>query len=522
MGIFQNINAVWQKIGLMQRALLVAIVLACVITGALLTQWATRPDMRLLFGNLEIDECSQIAEKIGEKDVPYEIRNGGRSLFVPSDQIYSLRASLARDGLVPKSGEPGYEIFDNEKIGVSPLVQKMNYNRALQGELAKTIQVFDGIEFARVHIVRPEQTMFTADGEKASAAVMVRLRPGWKISPVTITAIQNLVAGAIEGLGPEQVTIADSNGAMLSNSNANDPFVGGANTYKDYKAAVEKEMTDRLLRSLDTVLGPGRATILANAMLDMTQETVVSTTYEKGIPIEETIDESSTIQEGLASEEGQTASPGSTDKTGSTVSKYMLPETRTTRTTVPGSITGWSVSVVVDLSRPKAPVQADEGTEGGTAAPAADAAGEQSALLMTEEDVKQIIQTAIGSALLKPEHLTVKHVPFNRPAVMAAETGGGFENLERYIEIARQSSMGIMAVCALLALKIFTRAGRKVAAEGAVVAGAKALGAGGAGMLPAGSGEETVLAIRRQISSQLHENPEQVRQLFATWLTEDR
>ena len=518
MGIFQNINAVWQKIGLMQRALLVAIVLACVITGALLTQWATRPEMRLLFGNLDIDESSRIAEKIGEKNVPYEIRNGGRSLFVPADQLYTLRAALARDGLIPKSGEPGYELFDNEKIGVSPLVQKMNYNRALQGELAKTIQVFDGIEFARVHIVRPEQTMFTAGGEKASASVMVRVRPGWKINPVTITAIQNLVAGAVEGLGPEQVTIADSNGTMLSSSSGNDTFVGGANTYKDYKAAVEKEMTDRLLRSLDMVLGAGRATILASAMLDMTQETVVSTTYEKGIPIEELIDESSTIQEGLASEEGQTASPGSTEKTGSTVSKYMLPETRTTRTTVPGQITGWSVSAVVDLSRPKTPAKTGEGTEGD----AADAAGEQSALLMTEEDVKQIIQTAIGS-LLKPEHLTVKHVPFNRPpAQTSAESGFGFENLERYIEIARQSSMGIMAVCALLALKIFTRAGRKVAAEGAVVAGAKALGAGAAGMLPAGSGEETVLAIRRQISSQLHENPEQVRQLFASWLTEDR
>jgi flagellar M-ring protein FliF len=515
MGIFQNINAVWQKIGLMQRALLVAIVLACVITGALLTQWATRPEMRLLFGNLDIDESSKIAEKIGEKDVPYEIRNGGRSLFVPANQIYTLRASLARDGLIPKSGEPGYEIFDNEKIGVSPLVQKMNYNRALQGELAKTIQVFDGIEFARVHIVRPEQTMFTAGGEKASASVMVRVRPGWKISPVTITAIQNLVAGAVEGLGPEQVTLADSNGTMLSNNSGNNTFVGGANTYKDYKAAVEKEMTDRLLQSLETVLGPGRATILANAMLDMTQETVVSTTYEKGIPIEETIDESSTIQEGLAGEEGKMASPGSTDKTGSTVSKYMLPETRTTRTTVPGRITGWSVSAVVDLSRPKMPAQEDD--QG--AAPAADGT---SSLLMTEEDVKQILQTAIGSTLLKDENLTVKHVLFNRPPALSAETGFGFENMERYIEIARQSSMGIMAICALLALRIFTRAGRKVAAEGAVVAGAKALGPGNAGMLPAGGGEETLLAIRRQISSQLHENPEQVRQLFASWLTEDR
>jgi flagellar M-ring protein FliF len=516
MGVLQNINAVWQKIGLMQRALLAAIVLACIITGVLLTQWATRPEMRLLFGNLDIEESSRIAEKLSETNVPYQISNGGRSLFVPSDQIYTLRASLAREGLIPKSGEPGYEIFDNEKIGVSPLVQKMNYNRALQGELAKTIQVFEGIEFARVHIVRPEQTMFTTDGEKASAAVMVRVRPGWKLPQSTIAAIQNLVAGAIEGLGPDQVTIADSQGTMLSNRNKSDSIVGGANTYKDYKSAVEQEMAERLLRSLETVLGTGRVTVMTNAILDMTQETVVSTTYEKGIPLEETIDESSTVQEGVADKEGQTTLPGSTEKTGITTSKYMLPETRTTRTSVPGQITGWSVSVVADLSRPQAALPQTEG-EGG-AAPADNAAE----LLMTEEDVKQIVRTAIGPSLIKDEFLTVKHVPFTRPTAMMAQTGFGYESLERYIEIARQSSMGIMAICALLALKIFTRAGRKVAAEAAVTAGGHALGAGSMGLLPEGTGDEALAAIRRQISSQLHENPEQVRQLFATWLSEER
>lgn len=515
MGFLHNINAVWQKISLMQRALLVAMVLACIITGALLTQWAMRPEMRLLFGNLDIDECSRIAEKLGEKDIPYEIRNGGRSLFVPANEIYTLRASLARDGLIPKTGEPGYEIFDNEKIGVSPLVQKMNYNRALQGELAKTIQVFEGIEFARVHIVRPEQTMFTTGGEKASASVMVRIKPGWKLSPATIAAISNLVAGAVEGLGPEQVTIADSQGAMLSNRNEKDPFMGGANTYKDYKSSVEKEMSERLLASLETVLGPGRATVISNAMLDMTQETVISTTYEKGIPIEETVDEASTTQQSIVGEEGQASTPGSTEKSGTTTSKYMLPEVRTTKTNVPGRITGWSVSVVVDLTKPKAPVQ-DGGQEGG----AADSGTAE--LVMTENDVKQIIRTAIGPEILKEENLTVKHVPFIRPMpTMTADAGFGYESLERYIEIVRQSSMGVMAICALLALKIFTRAGRKAAIEGATLT-AKGLAAGASGLLPAGGGNETVEVIRQQITTQLRENPEHVRQLFATWLAEDR
>ncbi len=509
MGFFQNINAVWQKIGLMQRALLAAIVLACVITGVLLTQWATRPEMRMLYGNLDIEESSRIAEKLSESNVPYEIRNEGRNLFVPANQLYTLRASLARDGLVPRSGEPGYEIFDNEKIGVSPLVQRMNYNRALQGELAKTIQVFDGVEFARVHIVRPEQTMFTTDGEKASASVMVRLRPGFQLSATTITAIQNLVAGAVEGLGPEQVTLADSQGRMLNNRNHSDPVVGGASTYKDYKASVEQDMTDRLMRSLETVLGAGRATVITNVMLDMTQETMVSTTYEKGIPLEETIDETSTTQDGLTDEEGRVTAPGSMERTGSTVSKYKLPETRTTRTTVPGRITGWSISVVADLSRPAPKADSEDDVPSG----AAD-------LLMTEDDVKQIVRTAIGPELLKEEHLTVKHVPFVRAVPMAQESGLWVEQLDRYMDLVRQSSLGVMAVCALLALKIVTRAGAKAASENA--AANQLAGAGALAPLPSASDEEILKTIRQQINTQLRENPEQVRQLFASWLTEDR
>jgi flagellar M-ring protein FliF len=228
--------------------------------------------MRLLFGNLGLEESAKITEKISEKDIPYEIRGNGSSIYAPADQIYTLRASLARDGLMPRSGEPGYEIFDNKQLGVSPMVQKMNYNRAIQGELARTIQVFDGVEFARVHIVRPEQTMFVSEGESATASVMLRLKPGYQLNGGTVTAISNLVAGAIEGLQSEHVTVTDSNGRMLSSQSSENGLVSGANNYKDYKSSVEHEMSGNILQSLEAVLGSGRATVIAQATLDMTQE----------------------------------------------------------------------------------------------------------------------------------------------------------------------------------------------------------------------------------------------------------
>ncbi|MHC5083145.1 MAG: flagellar basal-body MS-ring/collar protein FliF, partial [Planctomycetota bacterium] len=438
----------------------------------------------------------------------------GRSIYVPSDQVHTVRATLARDGLLPRSGEPGYEIFDNEKLGVSPLVQKMNQNRAIQGELARTIQIYDGVESARVHVVRPEQTMFSTDGVSAKAGVMLRLRPGYRLPGTTVAAISNLVAGAIEGLAPENVTITDSNGRMLTSTNGGDETITGANSYKDYKTAVEQDMTQRLLRSMETVLGPGRASVIAHADLDMTSETIVKTTFEKGIPIEEIIQESKITQDAIVDGEGKPKTAGTQETTGTTTSEYKVPETRTTTTTVPGKISSWSIAVMVDLEMEKE--LAATGEEGSEDAPAAT----EVVMIMTVEDVKDIVRTAIGAELLKEENLTVKHVRFNRPqTAMLTEEPSSYEKLAPVIEIARQSSMGILAICALLVLKIFTGAGKKAAADTADIAGQQALAAG--------INQQALVAadpnsLRDQIAMQIRENPEQVRQLFSTWLSEGK
>lgn len=512
--MLQKINAVWQRIGLVQRAVLAAAVIACIITGGLLTKWATRPQMRLLYGNLTLEQASEIADSVAKQNVSYQFGPGQTSIYVPAEKVYELRAALAKEGLTPKEGEAGYEIFDNEKLGVSPLVQKMNFTRALQGELAKTIQFFDGVEYARIHIVRPEQTMFTGDDRAASASVMLKLKPGYRLSQTTATAITNLVSGAVEGLKPEHVTIADSEGSLLTGGSVPDTLVAGANTYKDYKAGVEQQMSDRLLRSLETVLGSGRATVLSSATIDMTSEAVVSTTYEKGIPIEDTSDTTSNIKPESNNADGKPVTPGTTEKTESITNKYKLPETVTTKQSSPGKITAWSVSVVVDLTKTK---EIPAATDENAAQQQTPSTAEE--LIMPLDDVKAIIRTAIGPELLKEENLTVRHVPFNRPLPAQVSDTASYEKWTRIIEIIRQSSMGILALCALLALKIFTGAGRKAAAA-AQQAAAQSLAAGSAGLLGAGTTDTNV--IRQQIAVQLRQNPEQVRQIFYSWLSEDR
>ena len=289
MGLLQKINAVWQKIGVVQRALLVAVIMACVITGGLLTKWASTPNMELLYGNLPLAEVDQIVNRLREQSIRYELK-GGSSIYVPDDKVLELRASLAGEGL-PTGGNSGFvELFDKQKnFGRSPFETTMNYNRAMQEELAKTIQMIDGIAFARVHIVRPKETVFTDGNREATASVNLRFQPGWRVSPGTIAAVTNLVANATESLRPENVTVMDTQGRLLTSGIASNTSVHGANNFLDIKDRVENGIEEDILKLLEPALGPGRVSVEVAATLDMTSETIQTTEYQKGEPVEETI-----------------------------------------------------------------------------------------------------------------------------------------------------------------------------------------------------------------------------------------
>ena len=220
MNFIQKINAVWQKIGLVQRVLLIALFLTFIAAGAMLTHWARKPDMRILYQDLSPEEASRITEIINEKGIAYELKSGGTSIFVPKEYVYQLRLDMAKEGL-PVGEQGGYRIFDTEKIGVSPFVQNINLQRALQEELAKSIQMIDGVAHARVHIVSAEQSVFTSEESQTTASVVIRLRPGYKLSPLNIAAITNLVSGSVEGLTSENVKIIDSQGRLLSGDSGN-------------------------------------------------------------------------------------------------------------------------------------------------------------------------------------------------------------------------------------------------------------------------------------------------------------
>ena len=347
MDFLQKLRLIWQKVSLVQRALLVAIVLTFSIVSVLTVHWARRPDMKMLYQELPAEEAAKITDKIEEQGIAYELRNGGTTIYAPSEKIYQLRLDMAKEGL-PADSQGGYKIFDNEKIGISPFVQGVNLKRALQDELAKSIQMLDGVVHARVHIVRSEQTLFISDQGKTTASVVLRLKPGYRLSALNISAITHLVAGSVEGLETASVAVIDSQGRLLS-SESDETLASGASTVQEYRERVEQGLSRKVEDMLTAVLGPGRSAVEVSAVVDMNSSNVVTEKYEpKGVAVkEETQDKSKPVGGGSA--EGEQVAGSGTEKDSTSLTEYLFGKTIETRVELPGKITSLSVAAFVDL-----------------------------------------------------------------------------------------------------------------------------------------------------------------------------
>ena len=498
MSFFQKIRAIWQNVSLIQRALLIAVVLTFIIVGALLTRWVRRPDMRMLYQELAPEEAAKVTEKISERGIAYELRSGGTNIYVPKGKVYQLRLDMAREGL-PADAQGGYKIFDNEKLGVSPFVQNVNLKRALQEELAKSIQMIDGVIHARVHIVSAKQTLFTSQGQKTSASVVLRLKPGYELTTLNIAAITHLVAGSVDGLQAENVTVIDSQGRLLSRES--DKIVdNGAGTVQDYRERVEQNLADKVEDMLTAVLGLGRATVRVSAIIDMTSSNLVTETYDpsKKVTTKEEIKTNSEKKGSTAGAEGKPAGPGDTKTDETIVTEYAVGKTVEQKVDLPGDIISLSVAAVVDLS----PADANE------------AAGAETAKIMELAEVEELIKNALG--LKETDSLKVIEARFHRPLEVPVEEEPSV--WPRYMAIARQASLGITAICALLVLWVFRGAKKK--ASVAAAAGQLPSAEQSGGFLPEAASSSERLVMRKQIASALQNNPAQVKQLFSQWVAE--
>lgn len=287
----EQLTQFFRRLTLSQKAALGGVTVAVLIGIVALISFVNRPSYAMLFSNVNEQDAAKIVEKLKEKAVPYQLENGGKSILIPKEQVYDMRLSLAGEGL-PQSSIIGYELFDRTNLGVSDFVQKINYRRALEGELARTILQIDEVEAARVHLVVPEKALFKEDEKPATASVVLKLKSGQPLRPESVKGISHLIASSIEGLDASNVTIVDSRGVLLSDTKSNSVAATTSSQY-DLEHQVETYLASKAQSLLESVVGPGNALVQVTADLDFRQ---VEQTLEQYDP-ENTAIRSEQVQE---------------------------------------------------------------------------------------------------------------------------------------------------------------------------------------------------------------------------------
>lgn len=266
----QQVSGFFTRLTGGQKAVLVGVTLGVIAGLITLVTVVNAPSYATLFTNLAPEDASKIVEKLKEKGITYTLDNGGKTVLVPKQQVYDLRLSLAAEGL-PHASVIGYEIFDRTNLGISDFVQKVNYRRALEGELARTILQLEEVEGARVHLVVPERVLFREDEKPATASVVLKLRSGKPLRRETVQGIAHLVSSSVEGLESGNVTIVDSRGHLLSDVHPSNSVAALTSTQHEIQQSVESHLGQKAQKILESVVGPSNALVQVNADLDFRQ-----------------------------------------------------------------------------------------------------------------------------------------------------------------------------------------------------------------------------------------------------------
>lgn len=275
----------------------VALLLALLIGGWM---WTKDPPYALLFSIQDEKDGGQIVAALSQQNIPYRFSDGGRSILVPQAVVHDTRLRLASQGL-PKGGLVGFELMETQKLGVSQFAEQINYQRALEGELARSIQSLAAVRGARVHLAIPKQTAFLRDDQKTSASVLVSLHPGRTLEPIQVAGIINLVSSSVPQLNPMNVSVIDQEGKLISQQR--DPLrdAGLDPTQLKFLREVEADYGKRIEAILTPVVGPNNVRAQVTADLDFSQTDQVAESYKPNPASETAIRSQQTAEAGSGS-----------------------------------------------------------------------------------------------------------------------------------------------------------------------------------------------------------------------------
>jgi flagellar M-ring protein FliF len=385
--------------------------------------WVELPKMELLYSNLASDDVQAIIDKLKAENIPHEVSEDKTAIFVPSEKVAAVRLKLAEEGLPGKPGV-GFEIFDKTTIGVTEFVQELNYRRALEGELARTIKQLSVLRDARVHIVMPKKTLFVEQQEKARASVVVSLRAGKHLNDNQLEGIKHLVASAVSGLDANLVTIVDSNGRLLSRPEESDTQIAASNSQLEHKNVMEKGLEQKIQTMLEQVVGMDKATVRVAAVLNFDQVEQMEEKFdpEVQVPRSEQLGEekvvmssesteappgvASNLPRGVQPEPARVTSQSETTKNDG-VTNYEINKVTTRTIGAPGAIKQLSVAVIVD------------GTYATGAGPDGKVARNYVARTPDEMlKLETIVKNAMGFSDDRGDEVSVVNIPFETGPLM--------------------------------------------------------------------------------------------------------
>jgi flagellar M-ring protein FliF len=445
-GTVERARSTLSTISLGQKVVIGLLLAGLLLGGFFFLRWITAPTQAPLFSNLASADASAIVDELNAAGVAYALTDGGQTIMVAKDSVYDLRLSMSGKGL-PAGQDTGYALLDKQGITTSEFQQQTTYQRALEGELAKTLESLAGVRSAVVHVALPKDEVFVTDKAEPTASVLLDLTPGTALSGEQIMAVTNLVSSSIQGMEPDQVTVANSSGQVLAAAGEGMTAAAG-----DARSQVETEQETRLAAKaqamLDRVLGPGRSVVSVRAEVDLAERQTTSETYtyEPGTPpISERTDTENYTGDGVPvggvlgpenmPDAGANAGGDSTYEKESTTSNNAVGKTIEVEKSAPGDIKRMTVSVVMD---------------------------EAVAANLNQQQMRDLMITGVGLDEARGDDITVATLPFDTSAADNAaadmEAAREAEASEAMWSMIRSGS--IAAGIALVVLLVWLRSRR--------------------------------------------------------------
>jgi flagellar M-ring protein FliF len=500
-----------------QKMMTVLAVVALVIGGVMFTRWASRPTYAPLFSNLAASDAASITSKLTTDHVSYRLTDGGATVEVPVSQLYAERIKLAAAGL-PSSSQSGYSLLDKQGITTSEFTQQVDYQRALEGELAKTITAIDGISAASVHLVIPQQDVFADSTSQASAAVLVSMTPGTSLNATQVQAIVHLVASSVEGLAPDNVTVTDDKGDVLAAPGTNGSQTAAGDSQQQQTDAFQSTVGNSIQDMLAQVIGPNHAVVRVTADLDFDQKASTTETYPNNKPVPQnqtTTQESYTGQGNPPAGGTLSASPSTTlpQYSGGTTTyssqqnatNYAVDKVTQQIVQAPGTVNHLSIAVAVD--------SAAKGVDAGT--------------------IKSLVSAAAGIQPSRGDTVDVAVVPFDTTtATQAQKALKAAASAKAQSKLMGEAKTALMVLLLLGVVAFVFRSAKRapqrlplpIGPELTLGPAGRVLGAGGEPALPAryepmnrSQAELAAADMSRQLNSA---QPEEVANLLRDWMTE--